>query len=347
MDVPAAARSTPTGRSSMNRSGCRLRWNLRRIISKGSCNSPDRPAGRRYHPRRSRRRKPQEHRRCHCVDGVFRRLVVPARFVAAAVGIIRNADVHATQLHHPHIVIGVDEHRGCRSKTDAVIDLDRHYLDVPVNADNADRIIADRPDRSGRMRAVAVLVERIRIVKEKILPVKVVDKSVTVVIDTVVRHLARVRPHIRGKVLVRVFGAGIDICDDNGRAAGRQVPRLRGGDLRQSVLGPVARVVRRVQQVIIKIRLYGFDLFRAPIACQNRLDFEPAGPLFAASRDRRAFRAFRRGSCHLPGAGGIRNRVFEFHKNLVGDRTFRALLAEPDHAKSRTVIESGMSRKRS
>ena len=59
----------------------------------------------------------------------------------------------------------------------------------------------------------------------------VVDVAVAVVVDAVAGHLPGVHPHVGGEVGVVVGDAGVHDGDDHVRAAGGDVPRLRGVDV--------------------------------------------------------------------------------------------------------------------
>src|SRR5207248_11168401 len=103
---------------------------------------------------------------------------------------------------------------------EVVEDLDVHYLHIPVDADHARKIITYGPDGAGRVRAVypgnaVVYIGGIGVVKIKVPSIIVVNVSIAVVIDAVVRYLAGVRPHIGRQIGVRVTDARIDIGNND------------------------------------------------------------------------------------------------------------------------------------
>ena len=66
-------------------------------------------------------------------------------------------------------------------------------FDVPVDARDADAVVAERADRAGDVRAVAVVVDRVVVVVDEVPAAEVVDVAVAVVVDAVVRQPAQSR----------------------------------------------------------------------------------------------------------------------------------------------------------
>src|SRR5262249_30450271 len=60
--------------------------------------------------------------------------------------------------------------------------LDRHQADVPVHPDHPDAVVADGPDRAGRVRAVAVVVHRVVVVVGEVPAEEVVPETVAVAV---------------------------------------------------------------------------------------------------------------------------------------------------------------------
>ena len=101
-----------------------------------------------------------------------------------------------------------------------VQELEGHDLDVPVDAGDADAVVAHGADGAGDVRAVAVVVHRVAVVVDEVVAVDVVDVAVAVVVDAVAGDLARVGPDVGGQVGVGVVDAGVDHGHD-GRAGCR------------------------------------------------------------------------------------------------------------------------------
>jgi hypothetical protein len=113
-------------------------------------------------------------------------------------------------------------------------DAQRHQLRLPVDARNADPVVADRPDRAGDVAAVPVLVGGVVVVVEEVPAPPVVDQEVAVVVDVVrllvtalvvLAGLAGVRPQVRREIRMGERDPGVHDADDHVRP-GREVPRL-------------------------------------------------------------------------------------------------------------------------
>ena len=133
-----------------------------------------------------------------------------------------------------------------------VQELDRHDPHVPVDAGDADAVVAGRADRARDMRSVPVVVRRVVVVVRKVPPVPVVEEAVVVVVDTVVATtaavLAGVDPDLRAQIGMRPVDAGVDHRDRHVRAARGDVPRLGRIDVGVgSAAGAVDRLARVVQ----------------------------------------------------------------------------------------------------
>src|SRR5207249_7056988 len=99
----------------------------------------------------------------------------------------------------------------------------------------ADIVVSDRPDGSGHVRGVGLArasAENCSGIVEKIVAVHVIDKSVTVIIDSVSGYLRGIRPDITIKIFVSCIYSLIDYPNDNALAALGNVPRLRRANLR-------------------------------------------------------------------------------------------------------------------
>ncbi len=98
-----------------------------------------------------------------------------------------------------------------------------------------------------------MVVLRIRVPVEKVVPVDVVNIAVAVVVNRVAWDFAGIPPHIGGEVCVRIVDAGIDDRDDHGFAAHGCVPRLRRIDIHIRRATRLSRVVQPPQAGIQRI----------------------------------------------------------------------------------------------
>ena len=97
-------------------------------------------------------------------------------------------------------------------------ELEGHDLDTPIDAGNADAVVAHRADGARDVGAVAVVVHRVSIVVEEIVAADVIDVAVAVIILAVAGDLARVGPDVGLQVGVVVVDAGV--YDGHHRLAG-------------------------------------------------------------------------------------------------------------------------------
>ena len=109
------------------------------------------------------------------LDGVEQR----GRVAAVVPTIVRYLDVVGQRQ-----VEAVDELRH-RAAAAVVEELDRDQLGVPVDAGDADAVVAYRPDRAGHMGAVAVAVQRVIVVGVAVPTDEIVDVAATVLRDAV------------------------------------------------------------------------------------------------------------------------------------------------------------------
>ena len=162
--------------------------------------------------------------------GIRDRVLESLRELLPAPGVVRGDRAH------PGRVKDRADRVVCGSLPVRAEELERHDLDVPVHAGNADSVRAGGPDRPGDVRAVAVVVERVVVVVHEVPAVDVVDVAVAVVVDAVARtaraRLARVRPDVRREIGVVPVHARVDHRDDNRRASGRGRPGLGSVDVR-------------------------------------------------------------------------------------------------------------------
>src|SRR5262249_47084256 len=118
---------------------------------------------------------------------------------------------------------------------------------VRVRRGHADPVVADGPDRARYVRPVPVVVHRVAVVVDEVIPVHVVNKTVPFVVDAVAGDLARVGPDVRGQVRVVVIDPGVDDRDHHVPAAGADVPGLGGVDVGVRRTAALAGVVETVQ----------------------------------------------------------------------------------------------------
>jgi hypothetical protein len=117
-----------------------------------------------------------------------------------------------------------------RSASDRAQELQRHELDVPVDAGDADAVVADRADDPCDVRAVAVVVIRVVVVVDEVPAAPVVDIAVAVVVRAV-RSAARtvltvIDPDISGEIRMCHVEARVKDSHHDAAAAGRSPPRF-------------------------------------------------------------------------------------------------------------------------
>ncbi len=187
----------------------------------------------------------------------------------------RHADVDAEV--HSHVGDIVQRGRGGGRRNGIVRrvvvgNLQRHQAHVPVDARDADAVVAHRADRSGHVRPVAAIVHRVVVVVVEVPAVDVVDVAVAVVVDVVAGNLARVDPDVVGQIGMRVVDARVDNAHHDVRRPGRHVPGVHGADVGAGHAAALAGVVEAPQ--VAEIRIVGrvFDLER-----EVRLEVRKAG----------------------------------------------------------------------
>ena len=105
--------------------------------------------------------------------------------------------------------------------------LDGHDLDVPIDTDHSQRVVADGANGARDVRPVIMIVHRISVVVDEVIAVDIVNESVPVVIHSwsAVQFL-RIAPHVLRQILVGIIDPGIDDGHDRLATAGRDLPRL-------------------------------------------------------------------------------------------------------------------------
>ena len=91
---------------------------------------------------------------------------------------------------HLHGVVEAPDGVARRAAAVGAEELQGHDLDVPVDAGDADAVVAHGADRAGDVRAVAVVVQRVAVVVDEVVAVDVIDEAVAVVVDPVAGNLA-------------------------------------------------------------------------------------------------------------------------------------------------------------
>ena len=116
---------------------------------------------------------------------------------------------------------------GGRPRAETVEELQGHDLGVPRDPRGANRVVADRRNRAGHMRAVAFVVKRIGVVVGGVDAVHVVDISVRVVVDPVAGDFARIPPHVGLQIGMRVIHPRVNHGDDDVGRTREGFPGLR------------------------------------------------------------------------------------------------------------------------
>ena len=93
--------------------------------------------------------------------------------------------------------------------------LKRHNLDFPVDPGHTNRIVTHTANRTGAMRTVIMIVNRVAIVIVEVITVNVINVSVTVIIYAVSGRLTVVAPHVICQIFMRVFHARINHSHHN------------------------------------------------------------------------------------------------------------------------------------
>jgi len=118
-------------------------------------------------------------------------------------------------------VIDTSSNGRIRPRTTCVEHAHSHKLNFPAHTDGRIAIVRRGPDRSCDMCSMASQVIGITVVVDKIRTDHVVDKSVVIVVRTIACNLARVVPHLRSQITVRITNTAIDHSDNNvGRTCG-------------------------------------------------------------------------------------------------------------------------------
>ena len=109
--------------------------------------------------------------------------------------------------------------------------LQRHDLGIPVDAGDADAVVADGGDGSRHVRSVIVVVERITVVVGEVVSVDIVDEAIAVVVDSVVGNFIRIDPHVCREIDVTIIDSRVDHRHDGLAAADRRIPGFRRIDV--------------------------------------------------------------------------------------------------------------------
>ena len=96
---------------------------------------------------------------------------------------------------------------------------------------------------------MTVTVHRVAVSVGEIVPVDVVDVSVSIVVEPVTGDLTGVGPHVSGEVRVGIVDARVDHGDDHVGRTGRQVPGLGRVDIRISGPTGLAGVVHSPEPI--------------------------------------------------------------------------------------------------
>ena len=86
-------------------------------------------------------------------------------------------------------------------------------------------IVGRRTDRSGNMRSMIVFIEGISVVVDRVYSIKIVHKSVFVIVDAVPGNLIEVAPHLLHQISMGVTNAGVDDRNNHTSGTSGQVPR--------------------------------------------------------------------------------------------------------------------------
>ena len=86
---------------------------------------------------------------------------------------------------------------------------------MPIHASNTEAVVSASSDDTCDVSSVALIIEWISGVVDRVNAVVVFDVSVSIIIDSVTANLSRIRPHVGGEIGVVVAHAGVDHRDDN------------------------------------------------------------------------------------------------------------------------------------
>ena len=125
----------------------------------------------------------------------------------SAVTVIADNNIDAILgLHRDQIVQGFDRSQERNARTSST-DLERHDLGVPVDPGDSSTVVSNRRGRTRDVRAVTVLIQRIRIAREWVNTVNVIDVTVGIVVNSIPSDLAWVDPHIGPQIRVIVVNS--------------------------------------------------------------------------------------------------------------------------------------------
>jgi hypothetical protein len=182
-----------------------------------------------------------------------------------------------------------------RAVADVVESAHGHHLRAPGHAHDAFTVVAGGGDRARHVRSVSMRVTWIGvrhggevIGTHEVPSPHVVDVAVAVVVHTVARDLAGVRPDVRGQVGVRFVEAGVDHGHDrltDRPLTGRRIPgraRADGLDAPQVGVGLPPRAAAGVERIVGR-ELHGHPphgrrVFHARVGGQPRDLRFPLGP---------------------------------------------------------------------
>src|SRR5262245_14267591 len=80
--------------------------------------------------------------------------------------------------------------------------LQAHQFYPPANAGHAFASVTDRANSTCHVRAMAVVVSAFAAVLNAIVAVDIIDNTITIIVDTVVRNLCGIYPNVRSQILV-------------------------------------------------------------------------------------------------------------------------------------------------
>ncbi len=127
-------------------------------------------------------------------------------------------------------------------------DLNCHQPDIPRHPHVRVPVACLGPDGASHVSSVAVAIHRVTVVADDVRAVNIVHIAVKIVVQTVVRHLILIDPHLVGQVLMGVAHTGVDHGNDSVAGADGDVPRLGGiyvGAVRAAVLPLVVQAPER------------------------------------------------------------------------------------------------------
>ena len=188
-------------------------------------------------------------------DGVLQHHRRPG---AAAPTRVDRDDVGAVVAAHHGGVIDRGDSPASVTAAVVVINSQWHDRHLPVDAGDADPIVADRADDARHMRAVSVAVLHVVVVLDEVPAVHVVDVAVVVAVDSDPLGFTGIRPDVGGEIGVGEVDPGVDDRHHHALRTGGDIPRLRrvdvGADQPVAADGGVAEAPLRGEARVIRDR---------------------------------------------------------------------------------------------